>query len=327
MSDFYKGLDVAVTGGGGFVGSHLVERLISEGARVRVVGKSGELRNLSGVKSKLTYVRADLQDPERSREALQGVSAVFHLAARVGGIQYNMVHPAGMFAPNTSMTVNVLEGCTKSRTVERVLVVSSTCVYSPDCAVPSREEDGFTKEPDPSNIGYGWAKRFSEKAAMFYASEFGLKVGIVRPENIYGPRDNFSVESSHVIPALIRKGMEATGEFVVWGSGKQTRSFTFVADAAEAMTIALERHPLPDPINIGSGQEITIGELSGLLLGLLGKREARIVYDTSKPEGQQRKAASTDKMKSILGYRHANSLEEGLKRTIEWVRSNLDCLR
>ncbi len=325
-TEFFRGRSVAVTGGNGFVGSYLVERLVSLGAIVRAIGRSTNISNLASVKGQVEYRQADLTRPEECAKAISGVDFVFHLASKVGGIQYNLAHPAEMFSLNLTMSLNVLEACSKAKSVERVLYVSSTCVYRRFCTIPSPEVEGFIEDPEPTNIGYGWAKRAGEKAAEMYAKEFGLKVGIVRPENIYGPRDNFAIEYAHVIPALLRRAVEAKDSFVIWGSGKQTRSFLHARDAATAMTIALEKHAEPDPINLGSNQETTIADLAKMILKSLGKDGVKLVFDMQKPEGQPRKAADTAKMKAVRGFTPDTTLAKGIDETVRWVLANPECL-
>ncbi len=319
MTPFYSGKRVLVTGGGGFIGSHLVERLVEAGARVRVAQRSYPSQNLAAVLDKIEFVPADLSRLEECLTAIKGMEIVFDLAARVGGVQYNINHPGTMFFTNSILALNMLEAARREG-VDRFMCASSTCVYSPATRVPNFEADGFKDNPDESNIGYGWAKRVAELGAKFYAREFGMKIAIVRPANIYGPRDNFDWETFHVIPALIRRVFESTGSVAVWGSGQQTRSFIYVKDAVHAMMLALEKYAVVDPINIGTEEEVTIKELIELIIRLSGK-DLTVKFDTSKPEGQTRKAADITKIREKLGWKPSYTLEEGLKETIEWFRA------
>lgn len=318
MTSFYKGKNVLVAGGGGFIGSHLVGLLVESGARVRVAQRTYPSKNLTAALSKIEFVPTDLSQLEECLKATKGMEIVFDLAAKVGGVQYNTNHPATMFFSNSILSLNVLEAARVEK-IDRFMCASSTCVYSPTATVPNLEEDGFKDNPDESNMGYGWAKRTAELGAKFYAREFGMKIAIVRPANIYGPRDNFDSETFHVIPALIRRVFESTGSIDVWGSGNQTRSFIYVKDAVRAMMLATEKYAVVDPINIGTDEEITIKELIELIIRISGKNLA-VRFDTSKPEGQIRKAASISKIREKLNWSPSYSLEEGLKETIEWFK-------
>jgi len=318
MTSFYKGKNVLVAGGGGFIGSHLVELLVESGARVRVAQRTYPSKNLTAVLSKIEFVPADLSRLEECLKVTKGMEIVFDLAAKVGGVQYNTNHPATMFFRDSILSLNMLEAARVER-VDRFMCASSTCVYSPTATVPNMEEDGFKDNPDESNIGYGWAKRVAELGAKFCAREFGMKIAIVRPANIYGPRDNFDSETFHVIPALIRRVFESTGSIDVWGSGNQTRSFIYVKDAVRAMMLATEKYAVVDPINIGTDEEITIKKLIELIIRISGK-DLAVRFDTSKPEGQIRKAAGISRIREKLNWSPSYSLEEGLKETIEWFK-------
>lgn len=322
MSEFFSGKKILVTGGTGFVGSHLTESLVSKGAQVRVIGRRENPENLSSVVKNIEYFKGDLNDPKKCKEACQDIELVFHLGSTVGGIHFSKDHPATMFAPDVQMTVNLLDICSKSKTIDRVLVTSSTCIYKRGCQVPFVEKDGFLDDPEPTAIGYGWAKRVAEKTALLYEKEFSLKSAIVRLENVYGPRDNFSLTHSHVIPSLIRRSLEAEDELVVWGDGKQSRSFLYVDDAAEGMLQALEKYATCDPINIGTDEEITIGKLAEIILEILDKKDVKLTFDSTKPTGQIRKATSIEKMKSVLDWTPKFTIYEGLEKTISWVMQN-----
>jgi len=318
MTSFYEGKNVLVTGGGGFIGSHLVERLVASGAKVRVAQRTYPDKNLAAVLDRIEFVQADLSQLKECLKATKDMEIVFELAAKVGGVQYNINHPATMFFRNSVLPLNMLEAA-KIEGVDRLMCASSTCVYSPTATVPNLEEDGFKDNPDESNIGYGWAKRVAELGAKFYAREFGMKIAIVRPANMYGPRDNFESETFHVIPALIRRVFESAGSIEVWGSGNQTRSFIYVKDAAEAMMLLTEKYAVADPVNVGTDEEVTIKELVELIIKISGKN-LTVKFDTSKPEGQFRKAADIFKIREELGWSPSYSLEAGLEETIEWFR-------
>jgi GDP-L-fucose synthase len=314
--------NIAVTGGDGFIGSHLTEFLVKQGIRPYVITRRKNLRRISHLVDRITLIHADLQNFDEVKRTLRGMDVVFHLASRVAGIQYNIRHPAVMFEENVAITLNLLRA-SRLCDIKRLLIVSSTCVYPRYATVPTPESEGFLGEPEPTNLGYGWAKRFAEKAAELFYKEYGMKIAIVRPENVYGPRDNFEPETAHVIPSLIRRAYESNYKLIVWGSGKQTRSFIYVTDVVEAMCLAIEKYAVADPINIGSSEEITIGELAKTILDIMNKSNVKIVYDTSKPDGMPRKVADVTKMRNFLGFKPKISLYQGLKATIEWFLDNI----
>ena len=319
----WRGKPVLVTGGTGFVGSHLVERLIAHGASVRVTGRDKTRANrfLAAVADQIEFLAGDLaQDAAFAREACASQWAVFNLAASVAGVGYNVEHPGELFRDNVRLGMNVLDAAVDAR-VERSLCISSACVYPRHCTVPTPESEGFVDDPEVTNFGYGWAKRVLEVQARCYAKEYPIKVAIARPYNLYGPRDDFDWETSHVIAALGRKTVERQDPLVVWGDGRQTRSFLYVEDCVEGLLRILERHPEPDPVNLGSNEEITIGDLVGLVHELCGSK-ARIAFDKSKPSGQPRRNGNFTKAHEKLGFVAAVSLREGLKRTIAWYREH-----
>jgi GDP-L-fucose synthase len=289
MSSFWRDRRILVTGGSGFVGSHLVERLLDEGARLRVTGRSPErfARVLGPRASAVEFLAGDLGDAGVARDACRGQDMVFHLAAHVGGVGYNSTHPGTLLYENARVGLNVLDAAAQLG-LERILLTSSACVYRRDCAVPTPESEGFADDPEATNLGYGWAKRFLEVQARCYAQQFPVKVALPRPYNAYGPRDDFAWETSHVIPSLIRKVLEGHDPIEVWGDGSQTRSFLYVSDFVEGLLRTMERHPACEPINIGSQEEIRVADLIRLIVELCGSR-ARVVFDPSRPSGQPRR--------------------------------------
>lgn len=320
--NFWKGKKVLVTGGAGFIGSHLVDELTKSSARITVadVLPKNKTKNLKYLKNSVKYIESDLRILENCLKATKSCEVVFNLAAKVGGVHYNIAHPATMFSDNVTININMLEAARKAG-VERYLTVSSACVYPRFCTIPTPEVEGFDKDPEPTNFGYGWAKRMSELAAKTYAEEFGMKIGIVRPYNTYGPRDRFEEERSHVTPALIKRAIDGEDPFIVWGTGTQTRAFIYVKDLVKGMILALENYPVPDPINLGTDNEITIRELVTLILKI-AKKKPKVVFDTTKPEGQPRRNCDNTKAKKILGFEAKTPLTEGLAETIEWYQSN-----
>ena len=314
-----------MTGGTGFIGSHLVEELLEHELEVRVVGQSEKPINLINCLKKIDYVRADLSKMSNCLKVVHGVNVVFHLASKVAGIEYNIAHPAEMFRTNTVLNLNMLEA-SKMENTERYQCTSSICVYSRYCKVPTPEIEGFRNDPDPTVLGYGWAKRIAELQARFYAKEYGMKIAIIRPTNAYGPRSDFSPETSHVIPALMRKIYESKDSITVFGSGNQTRSFIYVKDLTRAMMEVTEKYAVADPINIGTEEEITIKDLAYLILRLSGKN-LLVKFDLTKPEGQPRKFADITKAKEKLHWKPKFTLKDGIKKNIEWyekIRKTID---
>jgi len=320
---FWLDKRVVVTGGAGFIGSHLVERLVALGARVTVPLQSAETPqdNLAGVRDRITLVVADLGRFEDCARVLAGHHIVMNLAARVGGVQYNIDHPASMFRDNLTIFMNVIEAARLSA-VERFLVVSSACVYPRECSVPTPEEEGFDGIPEPTNEGYGWAKRMEEFLGQAYARQHGLSVAIARPYNAYGPRDNFDPTSSHVVPALIRRVCAGENPLRVWGTGDQTRTFLYVSDFVEGLIATAERYPQADPVNLGSTEEVSIRELTGLIVELSGT-DVTVEFDATRPAGQPRRTCDTRKAERVVGFRAEVGLREGLARTIDWYRTRV----
>lgn len=315
---FFAGRTVAVTGGGGFIGSHVAEQLLELGARVVVPSRSGKPSH----PTKGTELRrADLTDDASCRTAFAGCDTILHLAAEVGGLNYNMAHPASIFDANMRMALSVLDAA-RQLTADRVLLCSSACVYPRFCSVPTPEEEGFDGAPEPTNAGYGWAKRMVEFLGAQYAREFGTSVAIARPYNAYGPRDNFDPERSHVIPALIRKALDAgDGTVAVWGDGKASRSFVYVDDFARGLIEVAARHPTAEALNIGTDEEVTIGDLAALVARLVSERTGRplrLAFDPSAPSGQPRRRCDTTKAEHLLGFTARVDLTDGLTRTLDW---------
>lgn len=324
--DFYSGKKVLVTGGAGFIGSHLVEMLVQRGAQVTVPVRSltDNKRFLNAVKDDIEIVEADLLNPQRCTDIVTGKDIVMNLAALVGGIEYNIKHPASIFRDNLQIFMNVIEAARKAN-VERFLVTSSACVYPRHCTIPTPENEGFTDRPEPTNEGYGWAKRMEEFLGDAYHREYGMKIAIARPYNAYGPRDNFNPESSHVIPALIKRVIDGENPLVVWGDGSQSRSFLYVADFARGLMEVCEKYAESDVLNIGADEETTIKEIIEMIVELSDVK-TEIQFDTSKPTGQPRRHCDVMKVKEKIGYQAQMSLREGLANTIQWYKEHKDSL-
>lgn len=320
---FWKSRRVLVTGGNGFIGSHLVELLLAEGATVTSTASSEEsrYRYLEHLRDDVRTVVGDLADPSRARAATHGQQIVLHLAARVGGIAYNIRHPGSIFQRNMNVFMAVLDAARESA-VDRFLVTSSACVYPRFCTIPTPEAEGFKDTPEPTNEGYGWAKRMEEFLGQAYATEYGMEVRIARPYNAYGPRDNFDPASSHVIPAIIHRLTGGENPLVIWGDGSATRSFLYATDFARGLMAVAERSPQVAAINIGSTEEISMRTLAETLVRLSG-RQVELRFDATKPAGQPRRVCDTRLAEELVGFRALVPMEEGLLRTLVWYEQQM----
>jgi GDP-L-fucose synthase len=301
--------NVVVTGGNGFVGSHLVERL--EGLEHRVFVPRSNVYNLrcfDKVSKAFTVFGNDKID------------IVFHLAATLGGIGYNREHPGKLLYDNLTMGINVIEAA-KIYNVSKFIFVSSVCAYPKFIPIPFSEHSLWAGYPEESNAGYGVAKRTMMEMVKAYRQEYGLNGICLLMTNMYGPGDHFDLQTSHVIPAFIRKFIEAKergdNSIDAWGTGSASRDFLYVDDAVDALILAMDRLDDSEPINIGSGQEVKIADLADLIRKLVGYGGA-IAWDASKPDGQPRRVLDINKARTYLGWQPKMSLEEGLGRTIEW---------
>lgn len=318
---FYRGRRVCVTGGSGFIGSHAVEQLILLGAHVVVPTRRADPPFLSHLKNKVEIRQLDLSDFASAKKAIANCDVVINMAAEVAGIEYNKNHPASIFQNNLNVFFNVIRAA-QEQNVDRFLVCSSACVYPRHCSIPTPESEGMVGEPEPTNSGYGWAKRMEEYLGQKYAEEYGLSVAIARPYNSYGPRDNFEPNSSHVIPALIRKALECEGKnFDVWGDGSHSRSFLYVDDFARGCLEVGARYAKADPVNIGADEEVTIRETAEIIAREVSKLRGRTIQPRFNPQGitgQPRRKCDTSKAESTLGYQALMKFEEGIQQTIRW---------
>ncbi|MDD5657491.1 MAG: NAD-dependent epimerase/dehydratase family protein [Elusimicrobia bacterium] len=315
MSDFWSGRKVLVTGGAGFVGSHLVEELRRRAPDVRLTIADLSERPAAGTERVL---KLDLRSPQDCLEACRGQEIVLNLAARVAGVGYNRLHHGTMFRDNMQIAANMIEAA-RVCGVERFLVVSSACVYARDCPIPMRESDGFRDRPEPTNEGYGWAKRMAEFLARAYHDEFGMRFAVVRPANTYGPRDHFDSADCHVIAALMRRVAAGENPVRVWGDGSQTRSFIYVEDFARGLLDAIERHDSCEPVNLASEEEVSIRELAALIRDTVGSR-SELVFDPAQPAGQPRRRLDARRAREAFGFQARVGLAEGLRRTWAWYR-------
>jgi GDP-L-fucose synthase len=336
LAEFYRNKRVLVTGGAGFIGSHLVEVLVDLGAEVTVpVRESTERHFLKGVEDEVKIIEADLFDRRGVDSVMKGQQVVLHLAAaKGGGIAHSMRHHGSLFRDNMLSFLPVIDSA-RCASVARFLVVSSACVYPRESKMPISEEEGFRDAPEPTNAGYGWSKRMEEYVASAFAEEFGLSIGIVRPFNAYGPRDDFFRETNHVIPGLITRVFNGEDPLAVWGSGRQTRTFLYVSDFVRGVLLAGANENVTGPLNLGSDEEISIGELAKLIVELSGL-QVGVCFDPSKPDGQPRRACDTRMARERIGFNTLVPIREGLKKTIEWYcqekqrratrfENNIDC--
>jgi len=309
---FWAGRRVTVTGGSGFLGSILVPKLRSRGCQAVAVPRSRDY---------------DLVDNEAVKRLYRDSrpDIVIHLAARVGGIGANQANPARFFYENLMMGAQLMEQA-RLHGIEKFVAVGTVCCYPKHTPVPFREDDLWNGYPEETNAPYGLAKKMLLVQSQAYRSQYGVRSIFLLPVNLYGPGDNFNLTTSHVIPALIRKCVEAQArgntEIVVWGTGSATREFLYVDDCAEAILLATEGYDKAEPVNVGAGFEISIKKLVSLIAELTGF-QGTIVWDTGKPDGQPRRWLDTSRAKAEFGFEAHTTLDEGLRRTIDWFRTTL----
>ncbi len=320
---FWDGQRVLVTGGAGFLGSHVVPRLVAAGADP---GRIFVPRSPAHADRKDPRSIYDLRDPVAVARlfADHPADVVIHLAARVGGIGWNRENPGLLFYDNMAMGLNLIEQARRSG-VRKFVQVGTICAYPKFTPVPFREEHLWNGYPEESNAPYGVAKKALLVMCQGYREQYGLNAIYLLPVNLYGPRDNFDLESSHVIPAMIRKFWTArqqhAPEVVLWGDGSPTREFFYVDDAAEAIVLAAEQYADREPLNLGNGREITIRALAELVAREVGYT-GRLVWDTTKPNGQPRRCLDVSRARQLLGWEAKTGFEEGLRRTVAWFREH-----
>ena len=306
---FWSTKRVLITGGAGFLGSFVVEKLRQRGCKDIFVPRRKD------------YDLVEMEAVKRIHKDTQP-NMVIHLAARVGGIGANQANPGKFFYDNLMMGAQLME-VGRQAGVEKFVTISTICAYPKFTPVPFKEEDLWNGYPEETNAPYGLAKKMLLVQSQAYRQQYGFNSIVLFPVNLYGPRDNFDLQTSHVIPALIRKCLEAkrrdASNIEVWGDGSPTREFLYVEDAAEGICLAAERYDSSEPVNLGSGMEISIKDLVHTIKRMIGFA-GEIIWDTTKPNGQPRRSLDTSRAEKHFGFRAKTSFEEGLRRTIEWYK-------
>jgi len=306
---FWEGKKVVVTGGAGFLGTHLIAKLKEHGATDIFIPHFEDF---------------DLREKDACARAVKGAQVVIHLAANVGGIGYNRDYPGTLFYDNLLMGVHMMEEGRKAG-VEKFVAIGTICAYPKFAPVPFKEDDLWSGYPEETNAPYGLAKKMMLVQSTAYRSQYDFNSIFLLPVNLYGPGDNFKESSSHVIPALIKKFVESKEQnkpsVTVWGTGKATREFCYVEDAAEGIVLATESYNESEPVNIGAGFEISIKDLVEKIRGLVDYK-GEIIWDTTKPDGQPRRMLDTTRAKEKFGYSSSTDFDTGLKETIEWYKQN-----
>jgi GDP-L-fucose synthase len=308
---FWSDKKILITGGAGFFGSQVVRLLLEKGVlreNIRIP-RSREI---------------DLRRWENCQKVVKDCDIVIHLAAKVGGIGYNQNYPAQLFYDNAIMGIQMIEAARQEH-VEKCVVVGTICAYPKFTPVPFQEEDLWNGYPEETNAPYGLAKKMLLVQSQAYRQQYGFNSIYLLPVNLYGPGDNFNPESSHVIPALIKKFTDAkrdhSPQVEVWGTGSASREFLYVDDAARGIILATERYNKPDPVNLGAGMEITLRDLVDLIQDLT-HYSGEIYWDTSKPDGQPKRSLDVSRAQKEFGFRATMPFREGLQRTIEWYEAH-----
>jgi GDP-L-fucose synthase len=306
---FWQGTSVVVTGGAGFLGGAVMTRLAALGADARLV-RSAE---------------HDLRDPAATRAAVEGAEIVVHLAARVGGIGFNRRNPGPLVYDNLMMTGNIFEQ-SRLAGVRKLVSACTVCAYPKFTPVPFKEDDLWNGYPEESNAPYGLAKKMMLVLSDAYRRQYGFDSCAPIVANLYGPNDNFDLEDSHVIAAMIRKFVEAvdggSDEVVLWGTGNPSREFLYVDDAARALLLAAERLNTSEPVNVGTGQETKIADLAAMIQGITGYG-GEVVWDTSRPDGQPTRYLDVTRARELMGFEAEVPLDEGLRRTVDSFRAQM----
>ena len=316
MTSFWKEQRVVVTGGAGFLGSFVVDQLRAKGCQQIVIPRSQDydLVQMEAVQQLYRDAKPDL---------------VIHLAARVGGIGANQANPGRFFYDNLMMGTQLIE-VGRQRGLKKFVALGTICAYPKFAPIPFNEDDIWNGYPEETNAPYGLAKKMMLVQSQAYRQQYGFHSIVLFPVNLYGPRDNFDLETSHVIPALIRKCVAAKDagqtSMTLWGDGSPSREFLYVEDAAEGILLAAEHYDGNLPVNLGTGEEIAIRELATLIASEVGFAGS-IQWDTSKPNGQPRRCLDVSRAKQLFGFQAQHGLREGLKKTVQWFRTNRHAIR
>ncbi len=312
---------VLVGGGCGFLGSYLVPRLARAGARVHVADnlESGDRSVAEGLTGEVGFTEGDLRERSFCETVLRDVDIFINLAAKASGVGFSRSHHGEMLVDNVLCGLVPLQAAQRLG-VAHVVMTSTSCVYADDAPVPTPELDPFIGEPEKVNEGYGWAKRVQELAASYFARDYGMKITVLRPFNMYGANYPWrSLEKAHVIPALIKRVLDGEDPLVVWGSGEQRRNFLHGEDAAEAIVRVIEAGAA-GAVNIGYEEDTRIADLVSLICDVTGRRP-RIEFDRSRPDGQARKSADATRLRSLTGnYEPRVSLRQGVEEMVDWYR-------
>lgn len=313
LTTFWENKKILLTGGAGFLGSHIVDNLVN---------KRGVSKNQITIPTSET---CDLRIWDNCLKAVEGMDVVIHLAARVGGIGFNQKYPGTLFYDNILMGTQLIEAARLEK-VKKFIQLGTVCAYPNYTPTPFKEDDLWKGYPEETNAAYGIAKKALLVMAQSYRQQYNMNIIYLLPVNLYGPGDNFNPESSHVIPAIIKKFVEATNkkeeQVTIWGTGKASREFLYVADAAEAIIAAAEKYNKPAPVNLGSGKEITIKELVTKVAKLTDFK-GQIIWDTSKPDGQPRRCLDISRAETEFGFKAKMDFEEGLQKTVEWYKKQI----
>lgn len=305
----FKNAKILLTGGYGFLGGNVYRELVKAGIPEK---------NITRPRSK----ELDLRRADNCARAVRGTDMVIHLAANVGGIGYNLEHPGSLFYDNAAMGVHLIEEARKAG-VKKFVQVGTICAYPKFTPVPFREKNLWAGYPEETNAPYGLAKKMLLVQLQAYRQEYGFNGIYLLPVNLYGPGDNFNPQSSHVIPALIKKFVEAAqsgkSEVVVWGTGKPSREFLYVEDAARGIVLAAQKYDGGEPVNLGAHREIKIRQLVPMVAKLAGFK-GKIVWDKTRPDGQPRRKLDVSRAKKYFGFKASVDFETGLKRTVEWYQ-------
>lgn len=323
---FWEDKRVIVTGGAGFLGTYVVDKLKTRGAKDIIIPRieDYDLTEIKAINRLFDDHNIQISDLSETKQSdTNGKVIIIHLAALVGGIEANRLRPADYFYANLMMGTQLMHEAWR-RGVDKFVAIGTICAYPKYTPLPFKEENLWEGYPEETNAPYGLAKKMLLVQAQSYRQQYGFNAIYLLPVNMYGPGDNFDLQTSHVIPALIRKSIEAQergdDQMVVWGDGSPTREFLFVEDAAEGILLASEYYNDSEPVNLGSGEEISIKELVQTITRLTGF-SGEIVWDTSKPNGQPRRVLDTTRAEEYFGFRAQTEFEDGLRKTINWYRN------